>query len=307
MPVIPPLLQPGDCVALVATARAVDFSAVEKASHLFQSWGLSVTYNDRLFHTEHQFAGTDYARATQLQSFIDDPNINMICCLRGGYGTARITDKVDFSTLLRQPKWITGFSDVTVLHAHLAKLGVASLHCQMPVLFNQQYPTATESIYQALFHGEVHYSFKAHPLNNKGTTNATLIGGNLSVLHTLISTPDEMSYHDKLLFIEDLDEYLYHIDRMMVHFKRTGKLGRLKGLIVGHMSDMNDNKIPFGKTAYEIIQEHVSEYDFPVVFDFPAGHLPDNRALIFGVPAKLTARAEEVTFSQSVHEVDNDH
>ena len=232
--------------------------------------------------------GSDEDRAADMQRMLDDPDINAILCARGGYGTVRIIDKLDFSEFVKHPKWLCGFSDITVLHAHINQnYGVATLHSSMPLSMKNlaedhvQYNSILVSL-----KGELpSYNFISHELNRKGEFEGEVVGGNLSVLYSILGSDSDVNTDGKILFLEDLDEYLYHIDRMIMNLKRNGKLSNLKGLIVGGMSDMNDNTIPFGKSAVEIIREAVKEYDYPVCFNFPAGHIEDNRALILGKKA----------------------
>lgn len=291
-----PPLQKGDQVGIISTARKIDLDSLQAAIKLLESWGLKVILGTNLFEEDHQFAGTVAQRCMDLQAMIDNPNIKGIICARGGYGTVQLIDQIDFSSLHKQAKWIAGYSDVTVLHAHLHQLGIASLHSSMPINFAQNTSESLESLGDALFGRDLHYSIPSHPFNREGIARGPLIGGNLSILYSLMGSPSDMNTDGKILFLEDLDEYLYHVDRMMMNLKRSNKLKNLAGLIVGGMSDMNDNTIPFGKTAKEIIRAAVSEYNYPVCFDFPAGHIDDNRCLPLGLEAKLIV-AETVSLS----------
>lgn len=282
-----PPLQEGDQVGIISTARKIDLATLEPAIKLLEGWGLNVVLGTHLFKEDNQFAGTIKERSKDLQCMIDNPNIKGIICARGGYGSIQVIDLVDFSTLQRQPKWIAGYSDVTVLHSHLHQLGIASLHSSMPVNFSKNTAKSLESLQQALFGEELHYTIPTQSYNRKGSAQGIVVGGNLSILYSLMASPSDINTDGKILFLEDLDEYLYHLDRMLMNLKRSGKLKHLAGLVVGGMSDMNDNAIPFGKTAKEIIQSAVSEYSYPVCFDFPAGHLEDNRCIPLGLQAKL--------------------
>jgi muramoyltetrapeptide carboxypeptidase len=195
----------------------------------------------------------------------------------------RIVDGLDWRAFAKQPKWLVGYSDVTVLHSHVHQnLGIETLHATMPINFANNTPEALESLRRALFGEPMDYEFPHHDLNRKGQAEGQLVGGNLSLLYSLAGTPSDVDTQGKILFLEDLDEYLYHIDRMMMQLQRSGKLAGLAGLIVGGMTDMKDNTIPFGKTAEQIIKEHVEPYGYPVAFGFPAGHIDDNRALVMG-------------------------
>lgn len=294
----PPNLTKSDTVHLISTARKIDASQLAFATQLLNSWGLEVVLGKNLLHSDHQFSGTDNERAEDLQSAINDPICKAIICFRGGYGTVRILAQVDFKPLLQNPKWIVGYSDVTALHNALHQLGLASLHATMPVNFESNTAAALTSLKNTLFGHANQYTFGTHPLNRTGTAKGELIGGNLSMLLSLSGTRYDIDTTNKILVLEDLDEYLYHIDRMMWNLKLGGKLQNLKGLIIGGFTDMHDNTVPFGKTVYEIISEAVQDYDYPVCFDFPFGHIDDNRALILGKKAHLLVDENKVVFEQ---------
>ncbi|MGB0916727.1 MAG: S66 peptidase family protein [Flavobacteriales bacterium] len=286
----PPFLKPGSTIGIVATARKLTWEELEPTVGILTDAGFTVRTGQRMFSAEDQFAGSDEDRAADMQRMLDDSDINAILCARGGYGTVRIIDKLNFTEFQKHPKWLCGFSDITVLHAHINQnLGVATLHSSMPLSMKDlpedhlQVSTLINSL-----KGELpSYEFPTHPLNRVGEMEGEIVGGNLSVLYSILGSKSDIDTDGKILFMEDLDEYLYHIDRMMMNMKRNGKLAKLKGLIVGGMSDMNDNAIPFGKSAVEIIREAVEEYDYPVCFNFPAGHIDDNRALILGKKATI--------------------
>ncbi len=284
----PPYLVPGDKIAIAAPARKVTEEELTPAIRLFQSWGLEVVLPPHLFDADNQFAGDDETRARLMQQLLDDSDIKAIVCARGGYGTVRIIDRLNFTQFQAKPKWIVGYSDVTVLHSHIHQNhNTETLHGVMPInvpedAWCKTYP-ATETLRKALFGEGLAYSCKPHPLNRPGKAKGLLVGGNLSMLYSLCGTRSSIDTRDKILFIEDLDEYLYHLDRMMINLKRNGMLSDLAGLVVGQLSDMHDNTIPFGKRAEEIVWDNVKEYDYPVCFDFPAGHIgSDNHALILG-------------------------
>ncbi|RMG81874.1 MAG: LD-carboxypeptidase [Bacteroidetes bacterium] len=280
--IIPPLLEKGDTVKIISTARKIEKEVIYDARKLLESKGLKVEFGKNLFSEHHQFAGTDRQRAEDLQEAVENPNVKAIFCARGGYGTIKLMNKVSLESLKKQPKWLVGYSDVTVLHNCLNNLGIASLHATMPVNYSGNTSGALNSLFQAFFSGQYQYEILPDTKNRSGICEGELTGGNLSIIYSLLGTKFDISTENKILFIEDLDEYLYHVDRMMAALYYSGKLQKLKGLIVGGMTDMNDNEIPFGKTAEEIILEYVSEFDYPVVFNFPAGHITDNRALILG-------------------------
>ncbi|MBL4625611.1 MAG: LD-carboxypeptidase [Flavobacteriales bacterium] len=284
----PPFLKLGDKVAIVSTARKITERDLDFSINKLQEWGLHVVFGAHLFEEDNQFAGTDEMRVADFQEALNDDSIKAIICARGGYGTVRIIDALDFSILEKSPKWIVGYSDVTVLHAHiLSNFDVQSIHGTMPINFESNTGEALSSLRKALFGEELSYEIKANGLNKTGSGTGNIIGGNLSILYSLIGSRSDIDTTGKILFIEDLDEYLYHVDRMMQNLKRSGKLAGLAGLIVGAMSDMNDNAIPFGKQAEEIILDAVSPYDYPVCFGFPVGHINDNRALYVNKKANL--------------------
>jgi muramoyltetrapeptide carboxypeptidase len=291
----PPHLQPGNKVGIVATARKISLEEIQPSIAVLESWGLHPIIGNSIGLADNQYAGTDGERAKDLQIMLDDESIKAIFCARGGYGTVRIIDKISFNQFTKYPKWLCGYSDVTVLHSHINQnLNIETIHSTM--LFN--FPkdgrnnNAVETLKKTLFGEELSYSFPPHQLNRNGKAQGNLTGGNLSLLYSLNNTPSDIDTKGKILFIEDLDEYLYHIDRMMMNLKRSGKLNNLNGLIVGGMTDMRDNTIPFGKTAEEIIFDAVKKYNYPVCFGFPAGHLDDNRALIMGREVELNVEDE---------------
>lgn len=288
----PPDLQPGDTVGILAPARKVSPEEMAPSIEMLTSWGFNVIEGKHLYGDHDQFSGTDKERAADFQTMLDDEGIRAIFCARGGYGSVRIIDRIDFSRFMEKPKWIVGYSDITVFHAHLFRnLGIQSLHAAMPINFppGGEMNSSMQSLKMVLEGNDPEYSLPAHPLNRIGEAVALVCGGNLSMLYSLAGSDMDIDTSGKILFIEDLDEYLYHIDRMMMNLKRSGKLDKLAGLVVGGMNDMNDNAIPFGKTAEEIIAEAVQEYNYPVIFGFPAGHLPDNRALIIGARVQMVS------------------
>jgi len=278
-------LNKGDTIAIAATARKVTLAEIQPAITIFEQWGLTVKLADGLFETYHQFAGDDNKRVRSFQQLLDNDEVKAIVCARGGYGTVRIIDQLDFTHFSQRPKWIVGYSDITVLHSQLfKKFGIPSLHATMPINMQQHNADneSIESLRKVLFGEPISYSFSPHVLNRNGEAKGNLIGGNLSVLYSLLGSASDIDTKGCILFLEDLDEYLYHIDRMMINLKRNGKLKDLAGLIIGGMSDMKDNSIPFGKTAVEIIFEHVADCNYPIAFEFPLGHEKRNLAITLG-------------------------
>ncbi|WP_114492482.1 S66 peptidase family protein [Candidatus Ulvibacter alkanivorans] len=286
--ITPPYLKKGDTVAIVSTARKIAKQELEPALDLLKEWGLNVVLGETVAASDRQFAGNDEMRIKDFQQALDDSSIKAIWCARGGYGTVRIIDALDFSNFKQYPKWIVGYSDITVLHSHIHSFGIATLHAQMPLEIEKKSEATVSTLKQALFGKLQPITFASEEkLNRTGTAQGALIGGNLSILYSLCGSASAIQTHGKILFLEDLDEYLYHVDRMMQNLKRNGMLEHLAGMVVGGLSDMNDNTIPFGKTAEMIVAEAVSEYDFPLCFHFPAGHVTDNRALVFGNEVRL--------------------
>ena len=288
----PSYLKKGDKIGIVACARKISPDELKPAVAFFNSNGLEVVFGKNLFNEDHQFSGTDAERAADLQQMLDDPSIKAIISARGGYGTMRIIDKIDFTTFRQYPKWMIGYSDITVLHSHIHNFGIETLHATMPINFTKN-EEATSTLLKALTGEKLSYEVGSHPLNRNGNAEGELVGGNLSLLYALTASTSDISTKGKILFLEDLDEYLYHIDRMMLNLERAGKLSNLAGLVIGGMTDMKDNAIPFGKTAEEIIMDAVKEYNYPVCFNFPAGHIDRNLAMIFGRKVKLSVGKDQ--------------
>ena len=248
--ITPPFLKTGDTIGIVATARKVSREVIDPAVKAIESWGWKAQLGKHLFETDNQFAGNDDLRASDLQEMLDDPGIQAILCACGGYGTVRIIDKLDFTEFVKHPKWIIGYSDITVLHSHIHRhTGIETLHATMPLNFPVDGTSlpAMNALRQCLLGEAPAYKVETGPLSRDGNARGVVVGGNLSILYSLNGTPSDIDTEGKILFIEDLDEYLYHIDRMMMNLKRSGKLDHLAGLVVGGMSQMRDNTIPFGK------------------------------------------------------------
>jgi len=295
--ITPPYLKPGDKLAIVAPARKVTASEMDAAIATFRSWGLQVITGPHLFGESNQYSGTDEERASDLQMMLDDKEIKAVISARGGYGSVRIIDSLNFTTFEQHPKWIVGYSDITVLHSHIhTQFGIETLHAIMPINFAESgAQEAIESLRKALFGEQLSYTVNSHPLNISGSISGILTGGNLSILYALTGSASDIHTENKILFIEDLDEYLYHIDRMMMGLKRSGKLAGIKGIVAGGLTKMNDNTIPFGKNAEQIVAEYAADAEIPLCFNFPAGHFPDNRALILGREVLLNIDQEGVS------------
>lgn len=292
----PNFIKEGDKIAIVSTARKISHAEVHEAVLLLKKWNLIPVLGKTIGIEHNQFAGEDAARSADFQDMLDNPEIKAIWCARGGYGTVRIIDQLDFSVFRMAPKWIIGYSDITVLHSHIHNLGIETIHAQMPIDIHKGTEASRNSLKDTIFGTPISYTICAHSLNRIGSCSGQVVGGNLSMLYSLCGSSSSIDTSGKILCIEDLDEYLYHIDRMLQNIKRNGYFDELSGLIVGGMTDMHDNNVPFGKNAKEIIIDIVGEYDFPVVFDFPMGHIEDNRAVVFGADVSLIVKDDSVEF-----------
>jgi muramoyltetrapeptide carboxypeptidase len=290
--ITPGFLQKDDTIAVVAPAGKIDPKLAEKAIRIIETWGLKVLPGNHLFGKNYSYSGTDDQRLNDLQYALDDPNIKAILCVRGGYGLVRIIDQIDFGGFLAHPKWIIGFSDITVLHAHIQKhCSVKSIHGSMAKGVVEG-GSALTSLKSMLFGQLPTYKYKSHALSKPGKATGFLTGGNLAMLHAMLGSSTDQDLRGKILFLEETGEHLYRLDRMLWSLNRANKLKLLNGLVVGGMTDIPDSKRSFGKNAYEIIHEHVSGYDYPVCYNFPAGHQKDNRALMLGSKVSLNIGKE---------------
>ncbi len=295
----PKPLQKGDVITIISTARKILKEELAPAIKVFERWGLTVKFGKNLFVQHHQFAGTAEQRIEDLQAALDDSESKAVICARGGYGTVQLIDKIDFLTFRQHPKWLVGYSDVTVLHNHINQnLGIETLHGNMPISFPKEgEDETTKTIHKALFGNTYTIDFKVEensvflPMQKK----APIVGGNLSIIYSLTGTDSQLDTKGKFLFLEDLDEYLYHVDRMMMNLKRAGLFEGCLGVLVGGMSEMNDNAIPFGQNAKEIIANNLRELKIPVIFGVPAGHIKRNLALIMNREAELEVRKQNVS------------
>lgn len=282
-------MQRGNKVGIVATARRVTEDQMRPAIAMLQQWGVEVVLSPQLFQDGHSYlAGNDERRVAGLQQFLDDPETSAIICARGGYGTTRIIDDLDFTEFKKHPKWIVGFSDVTALHLKLAALGFESIHGTMPILFaREDSASSVDYLKQMLFGSEPELQGFPSKANRNGKATGKLIGGNLSLLTDSLGTPYQVETAGKILILEEVDEYLYKIDRMLVQLKRAGKLSHLAGLVLGHFTDIKDTELSFGETVEQIISFHVREFAYPVAFNFPIGHENPNLPWIQGREALL--------------------
>ncbi len=288
----PNVLKKGSVVRIISTARKITPSEVAPSIKMLTSWGLKVELGRNLYSTHNQFAGTTSQRLQDLQSALDDDRVELVWCSRGGYGTTMLLDDIDFDGFVKHPKWVVGYSDVTSLLCHITEnLKITTVHATMPINVNEGLNEASirsvGSLKDWLFGRSLNYSLKPHKLSKTGDANGQIIGGNLSILYSLLGSNSSPNTDGRILFIEDLDEYLYHMDRMMVNMKRNGLLSGLSALLVGGMTDMNDNAVPYGKTAEEIVLDHVKDFNYPVYFGVEAGHMSPNLALPFGVHAEI--------------------
>ncbi|MBL0182546.1 MAG: LD-carboxypeptidase [Chitinophagaceae bacterium] len=286
---IPPYLQKGDTIGITCPAGYMAAGKAKACISTLQKWGFEVMVGKTLgSRSKNYFSAPDEERRDELQAMLDDGNIKAILCGRGGYGVGRIIDQLDFTKFKKNPKWIIGFSDITVLHAHLfSKLSIASLHAPMASAFNEGENEFIKAFKYAITGKKAKYSCNTHAFNRAGTATAELVGGNLSLLAHLTGTASDINTKNKILFLEDNGEYIYNIDRMLYQLKRSGKLDKLAGLVIGGFTDMSDTDRPFGKKVYEVIKEIVAEYDYPVCFGFPVSHVKENYALKIGVRYSL--------------------
>lgn len=296
----PLFLKPGDKIGLVSPAKSIQPKQVKAAVRVLQRWGLEPVFGRHLFSIHNQFAGKDEERAADIQEFLDDADIKAILASRGGYGSNRIIDQLDFSKFEKDPKWIIGYSDVTVFHCHIhQKYQIETIHATMPLNFPEDF-TENESVKtlkNALFGEMSKYKFGNCQILQKGQTIAPLVGGNLAILCSLMGTPGELNTNGKILLLEDVGENLFRIDRMISQLKRAGKFKNLKGLIIGGFTAIEDNDTPFGQTAEEIIFEAVKEYGFPIISSFPVGHQEDNYAIFLGREIELLTLNHQVTIN----------
>jgi len=287
----PPYLKIGDTIAIIAPAGILKNKEVviAKAKKLVESWGLKVVYGKHMFNKAHHFAGTDEQRCQDFQEAIDNPNIKAIWSARGGYGSVRILDRIDFTKFKKSPKWIIGYSDITAFHNHLHNLGVESLHAMMGSSMQDipaDIPHTIASFKKALFGEELRYSISSSNYNRVGEVSGELVGGNIAILASMLGSESQVSTDGKILFIEEIGEYKYSIDRMLQSLKRAGYFTNVKAIIVGGMTKVKKNSTPWGSSIEQLILDVIPK-DIPVLFDFPAGHDKDNRALIMGRTVNL--------------------
>lgn len=295
----PPFLKQGSTVGIIAPARKLDEGVAKKAEALLESWGLRVVSGEHLFTNEHSYlSASDEHRRDDFQQMLEDEKIEAIFCARGGYGSTRIIDQLNYNPLLKKPKWIIGFSDITSIHLQLNRLGIQSIHGTMPVLFTSDEQKKSVEALKALLFDSLEPIVVPYDISNRqGNATGQLIGGNLSLLIDSLGTPTEMDTRRKILVMEDVGEYFYRIDRMIMQLKRANKLSGLAGLILGHFTDITESTLAFGETVKEIIQYHTRDYNYPIAFNFPIGHHQPNLPFVQGAHVKLQVDAKRSTLT----------
>lgn len=293
---IPPLKK-NDLIYITAPAKAIEEEHVIYAKQFFEKEGYRVEVSKNCLGQHNYFSGTDDERTADLQYAFDNPEIKAIVCARGGYGSIRILDKLQWASMIRDPKWLLGFSDITIFHQRLFRFELPSIHGTMPLNFKTNSPEALETLMACLTGKSYSIQCDYDPSNKLGQVKGQLIGGNFSILYSLLGTDDQIDYSGKILFIEDLAEHLYHLDRILYAFQKSGILNKISGLIVGGMTNMQDTSIPFGSTFEEIILDHLKYRNIPVAFGFPLGHIPDNRAVIVGGEYSLSVSNNETSLT----------
>ena len=291
--ITPAYLQPGDTIAILAPAGILKNreATIYRAKKLAESWGLKVILGKHIFNQNSHFAGKDNERAEDFQNALDNSNIKAIWSGRGGYGSVRVLDKLDYTAFLKQPKWIIGYSDITAFHSHIHNLGVETMHAMMGTSVDEKPALIVETVASfktAIFGKQLKYTIPSSNYNKNGVVSGQIVGGNLALLSSMLGSNSQTDTSGKILFIEEIGEYKYSIDRMLQSLKRAGYFDNCAGLIIGDISKIKSNSTNWGSSIEQLVLDVVKEYDFPVMFDFPAGHEPDNRALIFGRNIQLT-------------------
>lgn len=295
----PPLLQKGDTIAIVCPAGFLPIEKALQAKKILEQWGFHVLLGKTVGNQYHYFSGTDAERLADVQNMLDNTTVKAILFGRGGYGVSRIIDNIDWTRFQQQPKWLVGFSDITLIHAHVyQQYQTASIHSLMAAAFQQPDSAYVQSILQALTGKTTVIQHAAHPLNICGTATGTLIGGNLTLIAHAIGTASAYQTNNCMVYLEDVGEYLYHIDRMLIQLKRSGFFNNIAALILGGFSDLKDTVIPFGKSIEEILHTHFADAPFPVCYQFPVGHTPENYALRNGSIYSLAVTNNGVTLTE---------
>ncbi len=289
---VPASLQPGDLIAIVAPAKAIERELVFFAKDFFEKEGFRVAISEHCLGQHHYFSGNEEERLRDFQEALNNPEVKAIVCARGGYGCVQILDRIQWAAQLREPKWIVGFSDVTYFHQRQQRHGIASIHGTMPLNFQQNSNEALSTLVETLKGNYQPIQWNSAKNNRLGEAQGTLVGGNLSILYALLGTDDQIYFQDTIFFIEDVGEQIYAIDRMFYALSKAGILDQIRGLIVGGMTDLTDTATPYGKSYEEVILTHFDYRKIPIAFDFPAGHIDDNRALVLGAEVKLSVSGD---------------
>lgn len=294
-----PYLNQGDLVYITAPAKAIEREYIVFAQEILEQKGYKVLLSEHCLGQYNYFSGSDEERLSDFQFGLDHPEVKAILCARGGYGCVRIVDRIQWAGFIREPKWIIGFSDVTVFHQRIQRFGIQSIHASMPLNFQTNSSLALDSLFNAIEGKGLSITCPSTAHNKNGQVQGKLVGGNLSILYSLLGTDDQIDFTDTILFIEDLSEQLYHIDRMFYALAKANVLNKIKGLIIGGMTDMKDTAVPFGKTLEELILDHFHYRNIPICFNFPAGHIDDNRALVFGSQYGLEVNSSQTTLTKT--------
>ena len=290
----PPTLNPGDLIYITAPAKITDPKTVFFAKEYLEKKGFKVLVSAHCFGSHNYFSGTDEERMLDLQFGIDHPDVRAILCARGGYGSIRLADRINWANMLREPKWLIGFSDITVFHHRLNSLGVQSIHGSMPINFEKNTDEALKTLLGTITGNFTPLVEAPHKSNKAGIAIGNLIGGNLSIVYSMLGTTDQYDFEDAILFLEDVGEHYYQVERMIFALGKAGVFEKIKGLIIGGMTELEDTDPPLGRSIEEIILEQLRFSNMPVIFNFPAGHIEDNRAIVFGKKVQLTVGEAEV-------------
>jgi len=291
----PPALNPGDLIYITAPAKFMDPQAVTYAKKHLEQNGFRVLISKNCLGKHHYFSGTDEERLLDFQFGIDHPDVRAILCARGGYGSIRLVDRINWANMLREPKWLIGFSDITVFHHRLNKLGVQSIHGSMPINFEKNTDVALTTLVNTLQGSWPQFLLPHNQSNKAGIATGNLIGGNLSIIYSMLGTNDQFDFEDSILFLEDVGEHYYQVERMLYALKKAGAFQKIKGLIIGGISELEDTDPPLGRSIEEMVLDQLEYTRTPVLFDFPGGHIADNRAIIFGKKIQLTVSEEETS------------
>lgn len=299
-------LKKGSKIGIMAPASKFPVEKINSGIKILEFWGLEIKMGKTVFGNSNEafFADSDKNRLKELQEMLDDKNLEAILFARGGYGMIRIIDQLDFTKFINNPKWLIGYSDITILLNHInKKYNLKTIHGAMlsDFVIDEEISKSAKNLKNVLFGGKIKYIIPAHPLNQTGKAKAELIGGNLAIICSLLGSDSEINTYGKILFLEDVGEYFYRLDRMFYQLKRAKKLDNLAGLIIGGMTEMKNGTLDFGKNTYEIIKEITKEYNFPIAFDFPAGHVKNNHTIIFGQECEMLIDQNKFIFKQTIN------